>query len=68
MSPTNAAISRGPGDHYQVVEDVLAPGDVHEAYIITPTSAANRAFVTVALLMTAATSVTAFQNTLIRLL
>jgi len=54
MSPASAQAVSAPVDYYQVVEDVLAPEDVHGANTITEATASNGLFIILAIVMTIA--------------
>lgn len=54
MSPASAQAIAAPMDYYQVVEDVLAPEDVHDANTITEATASNGLFVILAIVLTLA--------------
>src|ERR1700750_2785159 len=54
MNPANSQQALPPIDYYQVVEDVLAPEDVHDANTISEATATNGLFVVLSILVTLA--------------
>ncbi len=51
MKPSSAALAVEKVDYYQVVEDILAPEDVHDIHMITEASATNGLFVVLAIIV-----------------